>query len=239
MRSDEKNKDEKNKKEDSNKQENSNKEKKDSNKEMSDKESFLEKEETSDFNESEQINEETIEIDPRDKKIEELEKEISQLKDKFLRKAAEFENYKRRTENDQFNLIKYAAESLIIKLLPFLDDFERSLLYIESAKDAQSIKEGIKLVYDKLLKVLEDQGVKKIEAIGKPFDVHYHEALMQRKVENTEPHTVIDEVEKGYMYKDRVIRHTKVVVSEDLTEETGSAQNNNEDKNNSEDEDKQ
>jgi molecular chaperone GrpE len=219
MRHDEKNKNDKKNKTDENI---------DNNKEMKNN-SKQELPGTVDMNE---INkEESVETDLKDKKIDELEIEVSQLKDKFLRKAAEFENYKRRTENDQFNLIKYAAESLIIKLLPIIDDFERSLQYIESAKDTQSIKEGIKLVYDKFLKVLEDQGVKKIEAIGKPFDVHYHEALMQRKMENVKPHTVIDEVEKGYMYKDRVIRHTKVVVSEDSGEETNSAQDNdNEDK---------
>ncbi|MHB1688685.1 MAG: nucleotide exchange factor GrpE [Ignavibacteriaceae bacterium] len=150
-------------------------------------------------------------------KIEYLEKEIQDFKDKLLRKAAEFENYKRRTENDQLNLIKYAAESFIVKLLPTVDDFERSLQHIENAKDIKAIKEGIKLVYDKLMKVLDDQGVKKIDSVGKPFDVHFHEALLQRKSENAAPHTVLDEVEKGYMYKDRVIRHTKVIVSDETS----------------------
>jgi molecular chaperone GrpE len=158
------------------------------------------------------------------KKIIELENQVADLKDRLLRKAAEFENYKRRTENDQLNLIKYAAESFIIKLLPVIDDFERSLDHIDSANDA--LKQGLKLVYDKLMKVLEDQGVKKIEAVGKPFDVHFHEALMQRKDDKAEPHTVLEELEKGYLYKDRVIRHSKVVVSEDTSEESiGSDKN--------------
>ncbi|HUX93215.1 MAG TPA: nucleotide exchange factor GrpE [Ignavibacteriaceae bacterium] len=158
-------------------------------------------------------------------KIEHLEKEIQEYKEKLLRKAAEFENYKRRTENDQLNLIKYAAETFIIKLLPTVDDLERSLKHIENAKDISAIKDGIKLVYDKLLKVLDDQGVKKIDSVGKPFDVHFHEALLQRKEENIPPHTVLDEVEKGYMYKDRVIRHTKVIVSDDSSGESGSDNN--------------
>ena len=154
-----------------------------------------------------------------EEKLKSAEQELENFKDRLLRKAAEFENYKRRVENDQFNLLKYAAESLIIKLLPVIDDFERSLIHIKDAKDVDSIKDGIKLVYDKLMKMLEDQGVKSIDAVGKPFDVHYHEAIMQRKAEDVEPHTVIDEFEKGYMYKDRVIRHTKVAVSEDNHEE--------------------
>lgn len=167
-----------------------------------------------------------------DEKIKSLEKEIGDYKDKFLRKAAEFENYKRRVENDQVNLLKYAAESVIIKLLPVIDDFERSLVHIKDAKDVESIAEGIKMVYDKLMKILADQGVKPIEAVGKPFDVHYHEAIMQMKVENAEPHTVVEEFEKGYMYKDRVIRHTKVAVSEDNQEEIKSDVQSNEESNN-------
>ena len=148
-------------------------------------------------------------------KIQSLEKEVEDYKEKLLRKAAEFENYKRRTEVDQLNLLNYSGESLIIKLLPIIDDFERSLKHMDDAKDVESIKTGVKLVYDKLMKILDEQGVKKIEAVGQPFNVELHEAVMQRKDENTEPHTVLDELEKGYMYKDKVIRHTKVIVSED------------------------
>lgn len=150
-----------------------------------------------------------------EEKFELLEKQIEEYKDKLLRKAAEFENYKRRSENDQLNLISYSGENLIIKLLPIIDDFERSLQHMENAKDVDSIRDGIKLVYDKFMKILEDQGVKKIEAVGEPFDVNYHEAVMQRKDDSVPAHTVLDELEKGYMYKDRVIRHTKVIVSED------------------------
>lgn len=154
-----------------------------------------------------------------EEKIKSLEKEVDDYKDRLLRKAAEFENYKRRVENDQLNLLKYAAESLIIKILPVIDDFERSLVHIKDAKDVESIQEGISLVYEKLMKILADQGVKPIEAIGKPFDVHYHEAIMQKKADDVEPNAVIDEFEKGYMYKDRVIRHSKVAVNEDKHEE--------------------
>jgi len=173
-----------------------------------------------------------------EEKLKSAEKELENYKDRFLRKAAEFENYKRRVENDQLNLFKYAAESLIIKLLPVIDDFERSLVHLKDAKDVDSIKDGIKLVYDKLMKMLEEQGVKPIEAVGKPFDVHYHEAIMQKKADNVEPHTVIEEFEKGYLYKDRVIRHTKVAVSEDNAEEISdsSEPNDEEELNNNESE---
>ncbi|MBE0551517.1 MAG: nucleotide exchange factor GrpE [Ignavibacterium sp.] len=150
-----------------------------------------------------------------EEKIAILEQEINQYKELALRKAAEFENYKRRTENDQLNLLKYAAESLIIKLLPTIDDFERSLEHMNEETDVQKIKEGVQLIYNKFVKILDDQGVKKMESIGKPFSVEFHEALMQRADDSVPPHTVIDELETGYMYKDRVIRHAKVIVSED------------------------
>ena len=148
-------------------------------------------------------------------KVKSLELEINQYKELALRKAAEFENYKRRTENDQLNLLKYAAESVIIKLLSTVDDLERSLAHMTDESDVDKIKEGIQLVYNKLIKTLDEQGVKKIESIGKPFSVEFHEALMQRADDSVPAHTVIDELETGYIYKDRVIRHAKVIVSED------------------------
>ncbi len=167
-------------------------------------------------------------------KIELLELELTAFKDKFLRKAAEFENYKRRTENDQLNLIKYGAEGFIRRILPVVDDFERSLSHMDEAADINAIKEGVNLIYNKLIKILNEQGVKKIEAVGKEFDVHYHEALLQKKAENVKPHTVIEELETGYMYNDKVIRHSKVVVSDDAEPEKtieSEDSNNNPDEN--------
>lgn len=161
-----------------------------------------------------------IKVEELQKRIEELEKESNEWKEKFLRKAAEFENFKRRTENDQLNLLNYAAESFIKKILPIVDDFERSLEHINDSNDYEKLKEGVQLIYNKLVKVLDEQGVKKIESVGKPFDVHYHEALMQKADNSVPAHTVLEELEKGYMYKDKVIRHAKVVVSsEDQVEE--------------------
>ncbi len=159
-----------------------------------------------------------------EKKINELNEELAKYKDLLLRKAAEFENYKRRTDAEQLNLLKYAAEGFVLRLLPVIDDFERSLQYIDSSKDIDSVKAGIHMVYEKFVKLLDEQGIKKIDAVGKPFDVNFHEAVMQRNSEDTDPHTVIDEIESGYIYKDRVIRHSRVIVSD---EESGK-QNNTE-----------
>jgi len=148
-------------------------------------------------------------------KAEKLEKEVVEYKDRLMRKIAEFENYKRRTENDQMNLLTYAAESFIVKVLPVYDDLERSMQHIDDEKKIDAVKEGLKMVFNKFGKVLDEQGVKKIEAKGKPFDHNFHEALMQQKVEGVDPHIVLEEVEPGYLYKDKVIRHTKVIVSDD------------------------
>ena len=163
--------------------------------------------------------------------LEKLKTENAELKDTFLRKVAEFENYKRRTDNEQANLLKYSGEHIIISLLPVIDDFERSLKHIKDAKDVNTVYDGLKIVFDKLMKTLNEQGISKIVAVGKQFDVEFHEAIMQKREEGVKPHTVLDEIETGYIYKDRVIRHSKVIVSEDLTEETVAENNVSETKN--------
>ena len=192
-----------------------NKQKKDKQEEKENK--ITEKEETLDESVKENEDENEKLIDKSEEKIAELEAQVKEWHDKFLRKAAEFENYKRRTENDQFNLINYAAESFIIKLLPVVDDFERTLQHIDDDNNIDAVKEGIKLVYEKLLKVLDEQGVKKMKVKGEPFNVDYHDALMQRKDDSVPPHTVLEEIEKGYIYRDKVIRHAKVIVSEETS----------------------
>ncbi|MCX6174684.1 MAG: nucleotide exchange factor GrpE [Ignavibacteriales bacterium] len=153
------------------------------------------------------------ELESAIQKIVEQEKQNLELKDTLLRKVAEFENYKRRNENDQLNILKYAAESFIRNILQVYDDLERSLLHIDEANNFDSTKKGLMLVFEKFGKILENQGVKRIDAKGKPFDVHLHEALMQQPAEGVAPHTVLDVLEPGYMYKDRVLRHAKVIVS--------------------------
>ena len=154
-----------------------------------------------------------VELEFSVQKIGELEKQNSELRDSLLRKAAEFENYKRRNENDQLNILKYAAESFIRNILPVYDDLERSLSHIDDENNIDSTKKGLLLVFEKFGKILENQGIKRIDAKGKPFDVHLHEALMQQPAEGVAPHTVLDVLEPGYMYKDRVLRHAKVIVS--------------------------
>ncbi len=152
-------------------------------------------------------------------KVAELEKQSAQLKDQLLRKAAEFDNYKRRTENDFVSLAKFAAENIITQLVPILDDFNRSLKSVKDKAENDSFYKGIELIYAKFLKVLEAQGLKAMDVVGKEFNVDVHDALMQMPRADVPPHTVLEEVEKGYLLFDKVIRHAKVVVSTGPAEE--------------------
>jgi Molecular chaperone GrpE (heat shock protein) len=153
------------------------------------------------------------EVDLLNEKIGDLEKQAAQLKDQLLRKAAEFDNYKRRTENDFAALTKFAGENIISQLLPVLDDFNRSLKSVKEKRENDSFTKGIELIYAKLFKVLEAQGLKTMDVVGKEFSVDLHDALMQMPRADVPPHTILEEVDKGYMLFDKVIRHAKVVVS--------------------------
>jgi len=153
------------------------------------------------------------EVELLNEKIGELERQTAQLKDQLLRKAAEFDNYKRRTENDFVALSKFAGENIISQLLPVLDDFNRSLKSAKEKRENDSFTKGIELIYAKLLKVLEAQGLRTMDVVGKEFSVDLHDALMQMPRADVPPHTILEEVDKGYMLFDKVIRHAKVVVS--------------------------
>ena len=150
-------------------------------------------------------------------KVVELENSVNQYKDQLLRKAAEFENFKKRTEIDYASIIKYSNEDLIAKLLPVIDDFERSLKAskLQSGENTAEgvFMKGMELIFSKFTKLLETQGVRHFEVVGKPFDPQLHDALMQLPRSDVPPHTVIEEVEKGYMLNEKVIRHARVVVS--------------------------
>ncbi|HSQ77124.1 MAG TPA: nucleotide exchange factor GrpE [Bacteroidota bacterium] len=138
---------------------------------------------------------------------------VEGLRDQLLRKAAEFENYKRRSEADFGSIIKNANESLLLALLPVLDDFGRSLGAGRDALNHDALLAGVEMIRTKFLKALEKQGVVPFESTGKPFDVDYHDALLQVPRSDMPPNTVIQEVEPGYMLHDRVLRHAKVIVS--------------------------
>jgi molecular chaperone GrpE len=167
-------------------------------------------------------------VDALKAKIAELEQSVASYKDQLLRRAAEFENYKKRIENDISALTKFSNEELIVQLLPILDDLGRSLKAAKEQPNSESFHKGVELIYNKFLKALEVQGVKEVESVGKPFDVYYHDALMEIPKEDVPHHTVIDEVEKGYTLHGKVIRHARVILSSQAVEQpTGGSENNN------------
>lgn len=145
--------------------------------------------------------------------MESLRAEVAQLKDQLLRKVAEFENFKRRTRDEKEQLMKYGVEGVILDMLPVIDDFERSLAVGKEHPDFESMYKGVEIIYSKLLRVLENRGLRPIDAAGKPFDVDYHHAILQIPASDVAPGTVLDVAETGYMLYDRVIRHAKVTVS--------------------------
>jgi molecular chaperone GrpE len=141
-----------------------------------------------------------------------LEAELTEAKDQLLRRTAEMDNMRRRHEGERMQLIFEANKRLITDLLPTLDDLERTLSFVKP-EEKNNFSTGVELVYKNFQKVLETYGVKVIESVGKPFDVHLHDALMEEVRDDIEPGMITTEVQKGYMMNDTVLRHAKVIVS--------------------------
>jgi molecular chaperone GrpE len=144
---------------------------------------------------------------------ERLQKELGEMKDKYLRIYAEFDNYRKRTSKERQNIIKLAAKDSLGALLPAVDDFSRA---IRLASDSEEkIPEGVILIYNKLFKALEQQGIKEMETTGQDFDPELHEALTKIPAPTEElKGKVIDTIEKGYYLNDKIIRYAKVVIGE-------------------------
>lgn len=148
-----------------------------------------------------------------EEKIKSLEEERSQLKDQMLRKMAEFENYKRRTEKEFLAHLENANENLITELLPSMDDFERFLEHAEKDENNTSLKDGVALIVKNIFDLLGKKGLKPMEAIGQEFDTDKHEALMQVESDKYESGIVAGEHLKGYLLNGKVIRHAQVLVA--------------------------
>ena len=149
----------------------------------------------------------------KDIEILELKKQIAEEKDKYLRLYADFDNFRKRNAKERLELILTASKDVIKELLPVLDDFERAMKASETATEAEPVKEGMLLIYNKLSKNLEGKGLKAIEAKGNEFDVALHEAITEVPAPTPDlVGKVMDEVEKGYYLNDKIIRFAKVVV---------------------------
>ncbi|MBT8310846.1 MAG: nucleotide exchange factor GrpE [Flavobacteriaceae bacterium] len=144
---------------------------------------------------------------------EKLTNDLAQEKDKFLRLFAEFENYKKRTARERLDLIETAGSSVMLSILPVLDDFERALSHIEEDKEAEELRKGVVLIYQKLLTTLGQKGLKEMESKGKDFDPDFHQALTEIEAPSKKMKgKVVDVIEKGYFIGDKILRHAKVVV---------------------------
>ena len=150
-------------------------------------------------------------IDVLKKELIEQSEELEWKSDKNVRLLAEFDNYKRRTQEERSNIFKYAGEELAKAILPILDDLHRTLEADGKGK-ARSILEGIELIISKLDKTLEEQGIVPFDSVGQDFDADLHEALMSEKSDKGD-NIILKEFEKGYKYNDKILRHSKVVVS--------------------------
>lgn len=160
--------------------------------------------------ETETFEEETLTVE------EQLQEDLAKEKDKFMRLFAEFENYKKRTTKERIELFKTASQDVMVSMLPVLDDFERALMHIEEDKEAEELRKGVLLIYNKLISTLEQKGLAKIEVNqGDVFNADDHEAITQIPAPSDDlKGKIIDVVERGYKLGDKVIRFPKVVIGQ-------------------------
>ena len=149
-------------------------------------------------------------------KVEQLQRQLAESNDKYVRLVAEFDNYRRRVAKEKIDLISTAGEGVISGLLPIIDDCQRALQVLSTAKEediAKAAQEGTELIVNKMMSYLKGKGLEEIEAVGKPLDTDFHEAVAQFPVEEAEKkNKIIDVVQKGYTLNGKVIRFSKVVV---------------------------
>ncbi len=144
---------------------------------------------------------------------EDVQEQINELKDKYLRLFAEFENYKRRTVKERLEMMKTAAQDTMTALLPILDDFDRAKKTAEDNDKPEEFSEGIQLVYNKLHNTLKQKGLKAMDTNGQPFDPELHEAMTEIPAPSEDMKgKIVDTIERGYWLNDKIIRHAKVVV---------------------------
>lgn len=145
------------------------------------------------------------------KKNDKRDQQIEDLTDQLKRNMAEFDNFRKRTEKEKSAMYEIGAKDVIEKILPVIDNFERGLKAMPEGGDA--FADGMNMIYKQLLKTLEDLGVKPIEAVGQPFDPNFHNAVMHIEDENFGENVIAEEFQKGYLYRDSVVRHSMVKVA--------------------------
>lgn len=164
---------------------------------------------------NEQLNSvDTEDTDDTNKKVKELQAKLEESENRYLRLRADFDNFRRRAQLDREASEKYRAQSLATNLLPAIDNFERAMQITPDNEQAKQLMQGVEMVYRNIIDALKKEGIEDIEAVGKEFDPHYHQAIMQGEDENYGSNIVIEEFQKGYVLKDRVIRPSMVKVNQ-------------------------
>ena len=148
-----------------------------------------------------------------EKKKDLKDEKIDELNDKLRRSMAEFDNYRKRTDKEKSAMYEIGAKDVIEKILPIVDNFERGLNTIPEDAKGTAFAEGMEKIYKQFVKTLDDLGVKPIEAVGKPFDPNFHNAVMHVEDENLGENVVAAELQKGYTYKESIVRHSMVQVA--------------------------
>ncbi|KQL34187.1 MULTISPECIES: nucleotide exchange factor GrpE [Bacillaceae] len=165
-------------------------------------------------NNEEVANEESVEEVVEVDELTLVKQQLEEEQDKAIRLRADFENYKRRVQLDKESDYKYRAQSVLTDILPVLDNFERALAVNVTSEEAVSLVKGVEMVYRTLLDAVGKEGLEVIEAEGVPFDPNFHQAVMQEKDDSKESGIVLQELQKGYKLKDRILRPTMVKVNE-------------------------
>ncbi len=147
-----------------------------------------------------------------DKKQDALKEKIDELEDRVKRQMAEFDNFRKRTDKEKSAMFETGAKSVIEKILPVVDNFERGLAAIPESEKGSAFTQGMEMIYKQLMTELESIAVKPIEAVGQEFDPEFHNAVMQVESEEYEPGIIAQELQKGYTYRDNVVRHSMVAV---------------------------
>lgn len=153
------------------------------------------------------------EISSYDIQIKKMQDQLAEMNDVILRKAAEFDNYRKRTDKEKQSMFDLGAKSMAEKLLPVIDNFERGLAISVNNKEVESFLSGMEMIYKQMMKNLEDNGVKPIDCLGKEFNPDFHNAVMHVEDENYGENIICEELQKGYMYKDSVLRYSMVKVA--------------------------
>ena len=178
------------------------------------KESQVDDEKVEETEEVEENTEEVEEKDDKEDQIKVLQAEVDKWKNEYYKVFADMENVKRRLQNEHANNLKFMAQGIIEQMLLIVDNFERSLAVENPSEEVAGFLKGYEMIYKQIVTLLENQGVKVIETKGKEFDPNFHQAVMTVSDENYKPGMVVEELQKGYMLKDRVIRASLVKVSE-------------------------